>query len=309
MQRVEENWDSSNAWTTFALIAARLLSLADSEEIQQLALSFLAKVRDIAMNWMASLLKKAAVTSSNDQRSQFVTSAVEAALTAILTFDLDQKHCNSIFVQQDAAAVFLRASIVIQENITLSLPNNSGILVTRWKRLCHRSLSLITTQIVDLGDDCLDIAVKQSWASYQPGTGWMRVDDPQSPWLMTRTGEPNGQTSIVHFNSLSAELLVDGLPLSRLPRGYEEHTLYSTLFGTAVVEVMPSQVAGLSFSAKAPHEGWDIHLGMQGGSPIDKSTGHDLLIHARQAGSSYDVVPPSVFSEHLPAAFVTDFVY
>jgi hypothetical protein len=135
LQKVEENWDSSITWGTFALVAARILSLTNSREIQQLSLSLLAI---IAMKWMAPLLRKATVAPSNEQRRQFVTSAVEATLTSILTFDLD-----------------LRASIMIQENTNFNLPKTSNMPVTRWKRLCHRCLPIVTSRIVDHGDAAL----------------------------------------------------------------------------------------------------------------------------------------------------------
>lgn len=35
----------------------------------------------------------------------------------------------------------------------------------------------------------------------------------------------------IHFNTLAGELLIDGLPLSRLPRTINEHITFERLFG------------------------------------------------------------------------------
>ena len=47
-QRVKENWESSQALSTFICIATRLLSLTSAKQIQNLCLVYLVKVRVIA---------------------------------------------------------------------------------------------------------------------------------------------------------------------------------------------------------------------------------------------------------------------
>ena len=107
-------------------------------------------------------------------------------------------------------------------------------------------------------------AVKLSWTSFEPGMGadWTTQGD----WLHIMSGRLP-----VHFNLLTSELLVNGLPLARLPQEYRLHSLYTPLFQQSVLEVVPTEEPGMSFSAKSPYQGFKLHFGM-----LDK----DMLLMA-----------------------------
>ncbi|ROW09287.1 hypothetical protein VPNG_05843 [Cytospora leucostoma] len=104
----------------------------------------------------------------------------------------------------------------------------------------------------------------------------------------------------VHFNLLTGQLLVDGLPLSRLPDTYEQHDSYRELFGGIVLEIMPSSVAGFQFSAKQRYSGYSLHFGLD--DP-------DMLVRASKGDNAFELIPKRVSQGKLPHTFSEDFVH
>jgi hypothetical protein len=85
------------------------------------------------------------------------------------------------------------------------------------------------------------------------------VDDAREHWLHTRS-----DSLPVHYNLLTGELLVNGLPLARLPSDYMEHETYRSLFRCATLEVVPSGRPGMKFSAKSKYHNHELHFAMSG---------------------------------------------
>ncbi|KAF3043485.1 hypothetical protein E8E12_009526 [Didymella heteroderae] len=121
------------------------------------------------------------------------------------------------------------------------------------------------------------------------------LPQPHEQWVWTMSG-----SLPVHFNLLTAELLVNGLPLSRLPSDYMAHALYKPLFGGCNLEVGPSEEPGMSFSSKYAYQDYQLHFGM---------TGSDLSLVAIKGTSPYDLIPSNVFSHCLPEDFIFEYYY
>jgi len=105
----------------------------------------------------------------------------------------------------------------------------------------------------------LDQAISTCWVAFRSmaDDSWAALDGPNAHWLITASGGLP-----VHFNLLTAELLVNGLPLARLPHEYTQHKMYQSLFTSVAMEVAPSSQHGMSFSSKYEHHGYQLHFGM-----------------------------------------------
>lgn len=103
-------------------------------------------------------------------------------------------------------------------------------------------------------------AVTANWVVFSPTTlkGWHSLDQPQHHWLATTFG-----TLLVHFNLLTAELLVDGNPLARLRPKFMQHAMYRPLFSNSTLEVIPTDEPGLEVSARYAYHDYKLHFGMQ----------------------------------------------
>jgi len=256
LNRVRENWESCQAVNTFIYLASRLLSLSSNCQIKTKSLLYLADVRGVAFEWVHLLRAKAEQAMSDTHRIELSSRAVKIALICVNSFNVDDNHLDDILSNSESASVFLQCSMIIQEgNRAISKTTNSmtSILERRWKRLAYRCYPILSRQVLLRETHFLDDAIKKSWSAYQAGYGWQAVSRKVDHWLVSQAGpqKNDGSDALrVHINLLTGELLVNGLPLSRLPSDYESHATYLTLFGVRVLEVMPTMLDGMRFSGK-----------------------------------------------------------
>ncbi|RMZ83548.1 hypothetical protein DV738_g1146, partial [Chaetothyriales sp. CBS 135597] len=97
LQRVRENWESSQAVGTFIAISARLLSLTSTKDVETLCLDFLNETRAITFGWVNLLNDKAYRATDDGQRLELLAHAVEIALICVETFNVDDRYLGDIF--------------------------------------------------------------------------------------------------------------------------------------------------------------------------------------------------------------------
>lgn len=68
----------------------------------------------------------------------------------------------------------------------------------------------------------------------------------------------------VYLNLLTGELLVNGLPLARLPSEFMDHSMYQPLFKNSILEIAASDRPGMRFSAKSAYRDHELQFGMEG---------------------------------------------
>jgi hypothetical protein len=152
---------------------------------------------------------------------------------------------------------------MIQENHK-SVQSESQIVykatLQSWMSLQYRVFTELR-QIILRGDTGLHDAVHKNWADFQPtrGVRWNILSLAHEHWLFIRSGSLK-----VYFNVLTADLRVNGLPLTRLPSDFMEHPLYDPLFGKSTLEVVPTDRPGMRFSAKSTYRDHKLHFGKEG---------------------------------------------
>ena len=304
LQRVKESWESFHALGSFINLAARMLSLTTSAEAQTLCLDFLTKTRHVAFDWVGILQTKAQPSLQDSERADYFSRTVEVALICVSTFDLDQKHMTETLASLSEASVFIQCCILVQQYSVVSPVTHDRlyfILLERWKLLSCRTIPVLTREILELGKPTLSHAIQQSWTGYYPGSAWKSLPSPHEHWVFSMTAsQRDREPVVVHFNLLTAELLVNGSPLTRLPREFENHPAYFKIFGRKSLEVMPSTMRGMRFSSKKSYAGCLLHFGM---------LNDELLLHATQNGQEYDLIPSNVFQNKFPIAFVNNIVH
>ncbi|KAI9824844.1 MAG: hypothetical protein M1819_000796 [Sarea resinae] len=313
LQRVKANWEASRALASFVHLAARLLSLTSAVRTREEYLKFLDKARQISFTWVDLLRDKAQHSTDDDQRTEFLSRTIEVALVCVNTFDIDQNHLEDTLASPSEASILIQCSLAIQEYSRSLIGQDDqlqSVMLERWKKLLYRALPILTREVVEMGSPCLNDAVTNSWSAYEPGSTWQPVPNPHTHWLYSQAvSEDDCEPLVVHFNLLTAELLVNGLPLARLPQEYERHAMYTPLFGRSTLEVMPTRTPGMRFSAKQPYAGYTVYFGMQ--STLNRLDSHtsDLVLQSVRNGYKYDLVPSSVFRNTLPIAFVDEYAH
>lgn len=160
----------------------------------------------------------------------------------------------------------------------------------------------LANHIVQHKDSGMDFAIHEAWAAYCEESTWSKVSNVDY-WVVTRcVRQPmNSAHMLVHYNLLTGELLVDGLPLTRLPSDYECNRAYRSLFGNSQLDVMPSSSPGMQFSCQTKYLGYTVHLGKE---LVPESTEFDLSVRAVRDGRVWEFVPPRILAGFLPDAFV-----
>jgi hypothetical protein len=295
VDRIKQNWESAQALSLFASIATRVLSLKSTT--QDACLPLLAKIRKVACGWMHLLREAAHETSDHDSREVFMSKSVEAALIAASTFDVGKKQIDGILSSDEDVSMLIQAAISIQQGGNFQLWQDQSIQLMRLRfvRFLRRYQKTISERHAGI-----DHAIKQSWSAYKPGAeGWAAISTEQDDWITTKTSGTNMQ---VHYNILSGELLVNGVPLDQPPEEYRAQPLYKVLFGNAIVEVMPATSTGFRFSTKRTHGDYAVQLGLHTGS-------NELIVQGEHLTGTIENVPGHMLSEDLPSHFVDEYVH
>ncbi|KAI8936437.1 hypothetical protein NX059_006844 [Plenodomus lindquistii] len=297
--RVAENWESFRAVATFSLLAKRVLSLTSSSDVRARAFDYLHRLRQVCMKWVARLKHRASTSTEDDQRSELYSRATEIALVCTDTFDVAETDIDTILHHNSSISTLLICSITIQENHGTAQSDHPSLYkssLQSWRAMMYRNFHKVLAHM-SLDWTGLNEATLTNWAAFQPAPGgyWTPLGALQKHWVFVQSG-----SLPVHFNLVTAELLVNGLPLTRLPEEFTRHSMYPVLFGASTLEVVPTDEPGLQFGAKAPYHNYTLHFGM-----ADK----DMLLVAVKDTQRWDLLPQRAFQGRLPQKFVSDFTH
>jgi hypothetical protein len=247
---------------TFISLAARLLSISLHKSVRDRCLKFLQKARDITVAWLRAVVELLHKSSDEVEMASLTLRVLEVALTCHCTFDVDPRQLHSLLSSTDNVAILIEVSNVVHDRSPVSEETLNMLtrgLLHRFARTSHTLESTLKKQII-ASPNGINKAMKRIWAGYQSAMPWVAVKAPDDRWVTTRTaGSANASSATVHFNTLTGSLLLNSLPLSRLPDEYEAHETYQRLFGKKILEVVPSQ-KGLYFETRNLIHGFQVSL-------------------------------------------------
>ncbi|KAF2276055.1 uncharacterized protein EI97DRAFT_47175 [Westerdykella ornata] len=298
---IQENWDRWRALANFIQLTVRLLTFTGSAAIAARCSDLLAKGRKTCLLWLDAIASRREEIRDPKQRALLDSRAVEIALVAISSLDLELEQLRATLSVPEAAVTLLCCSITVQGKNPSASPEHVHLhasMLQCWRKLMYRALPIF--QRLCCETDGLTDAVRASWPGFQP-EGWTTVDAERTDWLVTKARGPGSSCKVVvHFNLLTGQLLVNGVPLSRLPDAYTSHPVYHRLLGKASIEVLPVSESAFVFQARHPYRGWNLLFGME------KS---NLLVRICRDGHSFDLLPTALFEHIFPTVFARDFVH
>ena len=297
-----ENWETWRTVATLVQLTLRMISFNICKQTAGRCLELLQEARKISLKWLNHLKERVPKATKDSQRKELSSRLTEIALLCTSTFDTEEDYLRDILCSSSAVSVLIQTSIVVQENKDSTSSEHEYFhrtMLQSWRLLLFRAFPMLVGKISsDALQEGLNQAVVASWARFRATNCWSVLGIPWHHWIQVECDELT-----IHFNLLTAELLVNGLPLSRLPMQYMAHHMYSSLFDKYPMEVMPTDEPGMEFSAKRPfHPHWRYNLsfGMQAS---------DMLILAIRDGMKFDLVPSRVFKGQLPTIFVDDYFH
>ncbi|KPA36751.1 hypothetical protein FLAG1_10461 [Fusarium langsethiae] len=303
VSRVKESWESHTSLCSLTILTTRLLTLADpalSDQIQEL----LSNCRNISYDWLLCLIEKVQETKDDVRRAEFLRIVVTVALICAESFNTDDEFLSQILADSGQAAILVEISIIIYSNSSLASPrvgHLQNVMFDRFLQTMHRACPILVREAVVCNNNCLDIAIKRRWPAFYRSSKW-RLSPSSFYWMKTTSGDLQ-----VHLSALTGELLVDGCPLSRLPREFIRHENYQKLFGFMVLDVAPSDLSGMRFCAIKTFCDFKVHFGIQ---DLSGDQNHrNLLVQLHKGSSILDLIPPRLMRDLLPHHFVDNFIH
>lgn len=234
LRTIEGNWQATVAARTLIALAARLLSLSLCMVVREGCFHFLRKARAISLRWTREVGQKLQEGQQEAEQNDLNTRTLEMALTCYGTFDVDSHHLPALLERDEDIAVVTECSIIVHDRCPAvgdNLYTPIRTLLQRYWRLSCIIEPFLRKRILEVRNG-LDITIGRLWAGYVSGSPWSALEVPSERWLVTETSSECGLSSMmVHYNLLDGCLLVNGSPLTRLPRSYESHSTFQRLFG------------------------------------------------------------------------------
>lgn len=311
LDRIRSNWDSRIAVGSFSCLAARLLCLAP-DETHLAILEFLGECQRVCLEWLEVLRVKINAEGSPDVRISFLRKARDVALLGMSSFSLDQEHLLPLTDREESRQTLLTFAIMIQET-DFGIPRDDvvmRIMAGRARRVMRQTYRSLKNSIARLGSTSLDMAIRRSWEDFKPAIegDWREKDAESSSWITTNHLYLNSEEfTKVHFDLLTGELLVNGVPLSGLPARYEQHEMYRFLFGQTRIQVLPCNEPGVVFAAKAKVKSQSVYFGVL--DPAANSDTTPLPVRTQSQMGTYDLLPRTAFEGTLPDTFLNDYVH
>ena len=301
--RIQRNWQAWYTLSTLISLACRLHTLITCDQGRRECVQFLERAREVGLGWMEELQGSLHRSVVEEERAKFSEKIFDIALVCASSFYLDNIALSDVLSSCKDATNFFQCSLIICEKEKYAkFSALVHVLHERWQRLSYQASDIMIRRVVDRQCPSLDKMIRHNWSAYRASSTWKSVSKSHDFWLENKTSSKEGGGLLeVHFNLLNGDLLVNGVPLSRLPNEYECRDMYQILFGKAAIEIMPSAVSGMRFSSKKTFADFALHFGIS-----DES---DLLIRAERNDLSLELIPRRLLRQHFPTAFVEDHVH
>lgn len=236
LKSIEANWQEGIAAHTLIKLAARLLSVSKHETITSRAIKFLREARRVCLKWTRQLAEKLRGCEEEDTED-FQFRALRMAAICRTTFDVDEVYLRDVLHSDSDFADLVQCATIVHDNtpaIPGNLPRPTHALLVRDRRLAHAVEGHLRSLILE-SEGGLDLTCV--WGGYKRGDRWRSLPAPNERWIVTNTAaDSNTHSQEVHYNLLNGALLVEGLPLGRMPLNYTTHSTYQELLGEVSVE-------------------------------------------------------------------------
>lgn len=231
LKGIEANWQEVVAAQTMIVLAGQILAGTRTGAVEEEAVEFLRGVRRVCLAWTRELAGKLPECRPEGVR-EFQLRVVQMAATCRMTFDVEECYLQDVLCTDEDVAVLVECATVIHDNapaIMSALPMGVKALLERDRRMAYA----VEGHLRDLvTGSSWGIGLKPIWSAYEQGECWTAMEGHNERWVYTYTkGSEKSESQKVHYNLISGELLVEGLPLGRMPVGYTSHTTYQELFG------------------------------------------------------------------------------
>ncbi|KAL8827548.1 MAG: hypothetical protein Q9191_003115 [Dirinaria sp. TL-2023a] len=296
---LSSNWREIARMDMLLTLILRLCSLAPAAAVSE-AMNILKKARGTALRWVRQLRSEVHRSTSVEAALRCSKYAFWAAILCRKTFTVystdDDRVAQVNIIEPAALECFLECSIALQDNIGCNpedLLSPAKFLLIQDLKMVYRMSSILRKSFI-ASPSCLKKAINNVWPCPE-GVVAREFSQPifcQTPndwWicLMTTATRQTRQQNIT-YHLLEGHLLVDGMPLAKLPAEHRQSPLLKRLFGKQNLLTYPSSLYGMNHILAFPMSGHEVHFGFRNNS---------LIVQARARGTLLELIPHHVFGD------------
>ncbi|KAF2104829.1 hypothetical protein NA57DRAFT_30565 [Rhizodiscina lignyota] len=290
LENISSNWREYQQMELIISILLRTVHLGPTSVMTD-AMRLLLSVRSTTLEW-ARLLRKEIQMCTDMKSSQSCSSyGFWAALLCKRTFSVYVGH---EIIEHEELCQYFECSIALQDNLTAdpdNLPSFSKHALVRdlkttfrMRNLLRRSLGNSLTALSEAVDSIWPRDRSNAERTY---SSLSFLDSPQEWWVhATIKATSRTRAQLVHYHLLHGTLLIDGMPLGKLPPDIRNAPVVKQLFGDQNLMIYPSSLHGMSHMLALDNHGHQIHLGFRNG---------DLVLRAQHYGSLLEFIQADKF--------------
>ncbi|CAE6444681.1 unnamed protein product [Rhizoctonia solani] len=301
--RVRSNWLESTTVGTCVLLVQRVLASQKDLDGATGAREFLIEAINVAFTWVGELTQKLESTVDDSQAQLYRQHLCEIAAVCRSAYNVPPNMLLDLLSNQRGCSPLIVCGIILYENRPQdlgSVPHNLQTLLSRDRILSHRLAPFLMDHIL-AHPSLLHDSISYVWPAFSPQTGgWVQETHSRSLWLTSTTSLNGRSMQKVDFNLGEGRLLINGLPIGRIPVEYANHPLYVRLFGKRVIEIVPSVIPGMTFTSRSEIEGYQVSFALN-------SANQGLIIQARADATILELIPPSKLEGDFPSSFSSNF--
>lgn len=305
LDRIEANWNSDHALSLLVIITLRTISLSTEAVIVNSAVKILHRIRDVAEKWVHDLAKLMHEAYADEQISKLQRRILRAAILCRMTYNVDLQYHSTVLRTTEDVRCWIICSVRLRENTPgdkTSLPLDLRRLMLRDQRLSLSMHQMVHRLALSEDNAGLNLAIGQILTGYESrSTSWTSLADTQNRWVHMKTQASLDQTTQhIHYNILEGELIVDGVPVGRLPKEYSRSDLYKRIFGSQILDVFPADMQGMSFMTVEDVHDHKVYFAMRDG---------EIVVRTRKGQRTLELVPQDYFDGDLPVIFIEDYTH
>lgn len=300
-ERQKNNWDLPAKLQIAAVIAVRMYEINGDEGLANRLVALLDKIRSIALIWIVKIGDAIKNISNPDVNAeqQLRMKIVEVAIAGAMTFFVHSQHefFDKIFVKNSekgysAPRVWLQFIVTLFNNFLLNSESKPTLHLRMLVRLVRNTgihveskmQSMIAEEINDIYD-----FVKQQWTVASSGIFERYEFYQKCPQVLMIYVNVNRKWCHVTIDFVTGELLVNNLPVRRLPQNITSSALFKRVFGQFIFEVQPDSQNSFSTLQKYNECSFEF-----------LKIGSDIIITEKCDGVEKELIPPGILSNEIP---------
>lgn len=303
LEGIATNWREVYCMEIIITIALRLCFVcyerpdAVSGELspneRPLCLALLMKARRITLAWLRLLRDETKKATDAETAKRFQVYALWAALLCKRTLTTAVEGLTVI--DADALSALVECSIALQDNVAANVHDLSDTLkgaIIRDAKMMYHLEDDIEEAICSYPHQLLS-ALSVGWPEVEAEPrklgNWALSSKPGTVDLTVIAAIEHLREQQVEYNYRYGLLLVDGMPVGKLPSDHSTSAVLQELFGNQSLLTFPSNLKGMQYQLCISPYGNQIHVGF---------AGETMVVRVRKDKQILEFIPREMFGTH-----------